>query len=158
MNNSKASKRSSSICQECRLRKVRCDGRRDLCSNCERLGLACSFKGGESVDHTSDPVLERRRVRLACAHCHSLKARCSGTLPRCQRCRSKNIDCVYASSKRVTASASVRSLSDRASTATPDRVSTSQQNSTPNRSFQTSNHGRSSSYIDQNQTTPGPAT
>ena len=98
MESSKSTKRSANICAECRARKVRCDGRRHVCSNCERLNLSCSFQRSGS---SPELQLERRRVRLACASCHSLKARCSGQLPKCQRCRSKGIDCVYAPSKRA---------------------------------------------------------
>ncbi|KAJ2904298.1 hypothetical protein MKZ38_008357 [Zalerion maritima] len=36
-------KKSSKTCCTCRARKVRCDGRRDVCSNCERLGFSCSY-------------------------------------------------------------------------------------------------------------------
>ncbi|KJR88038.1 uncharacterized protein SPSK_07003 [Sporothrix schenckii 1099-18] len=38
-----SSKKVSQTCVTCRARKVRCDGRRDICSNCERLGFPCSF-------------------------------------------------------------------------------------------------------------------
>ena len=36
-------KKVSQTCVTCRARKVRCDGRRNICSNCERLGFPCSF-------------------------------------------------------------------------------------------------------------------
>ncbi|WYZ38107.1 hypothetical protein EsH8_III_000021 [Colletotrichum jinshuiense] len=102
----KPTKRSSATtCVTCRARKVRCDGRRDTCSNCERLGFSCTYE-----DPTSDPnglasgpalPLPRRRVRQACQSCHSRKARCSGHTPVCDRCRVQGIECVYRASKRT---------------------------------------------------------
>ncbi|KAJ0160049.1 hypothetical protein CTA2_8639, partial [Colletotrichum tanaceti] len=105
----KPTKRSSATtCVTCRARKVRCDGRRDVCSNCERLGFTCTYE-----DPTSEPnrlaaaaaapafPLPRRRVRQACQSCHSRKARCSGHTPACDRCRAQGIECVYRVSKRT---------------------------------------------------------
>jgi hypothetical protein len=117
MEDAKPTKRSVNICAECRARKVRCDGRRHVCTNCERLNLSCSFQRAED---SPDVQLERRRVRLACASCHALKARCSGQLPKCQRCRTKGIDCVYAPSKRASANipTGVHHRSDNASVST----------------------------------------
>jgi hypothetical protein len=117
----KPSKRSANTCGQCRARKVRCDGRRDVCSGCERLGLSCSFQRG---DAEVDALHERRRTRLACEACHALKARCTGELPHCKRCRTKGVDCVYPSSKRAPARARsslgpARSTSDQSATPTP---------------------------------------
>lgn len=42
-------------------------------------------------------TLERRRGRKACLSCHSQKAKCSGHLPRCERCSQRGIDCQYSS-------------------------------------------------------------
>ncbi|KAL0943153.1 nitrate assimilation regulatory protein nira-like protein [Colletotrichum truncatum] len=102
----KPTKRSSATtCVTCRARKVRCDGRRDICSNCERLGFSCTYE-----DPNSDPnglssapsfPLPRRRVRQACESCHSRKARCSGDTPACVRCRAQGLECVYRASKRA---------------------------------------------------------
>ncbi|KAI0471560.1 hypothetical protein GGR56DRAFT_77540 [Xylariaceae sp. FL0804] len=96
-------KKSSQTCATCRLRKVRCDGRHDVCQNCERLGFSCSFQEG-SPNPDGDSVtafsLPRRRVRLACSNCHSRKARCSGETPKCARCQSQGIECVYKPTKR----------------------------------------------------------
>ncbi|KAF9877255.1 hypothetical protein CkaCkLH20_05521 [Colletotrichum karsti] len=102
----KPTKRSSATtCVTCRARKVRCDGRRDICCNCERLGFTCTYE-----DPNSDPnglssapsfPLPRRRVRQACESCHSRKARCSGDTPTCVRCRAQGLECVYRASKRA---------------------------------------------------------
>ncbi|CAJ2507126.1 Uu.00g083120.m01.CDS01 [Anthostomella pinea] len=82
----RAPKKSSQTCSTCRLRKVRCDGRRDICQNCERLGFSCSFQDTGSPNPDGENVtsfsLPRRRVRLACINCHSRKARCTGETPR----------------------------------------------------------------------------
>ncbi|TDZ38157.1 putative transcriptional regulatory protein [Colletotrichum spinosum] len=102
----KPTKRSSATtCVTCRSRKVRCDGRRDKCSNCDRLGFPCTYEDPNSdangLSSASTLPLPRRRVRQACENCHSRKARCSGHTPVCDRCRSHNIECIYRQSKRA---------------------------------------------------------
>ncbi|KAH7250243.1 fungal-specific transcription factor domain-containing protein [Fusarium redolens] len=92
-------KKSSLTCVTCRARKVRCNGARDICSNCERLGFPCSYDDGDAGALSG--ALPRRRVRQACISCHSRKARCSGHMPSCDRCRSQGIECVYRPSKRA---------------------------------------------------------
>lgn len=92
-------KKSSLTCTTCRARKVRCNGARDVCSNCERLGFPCSYD--EADPSTMSGALPRRRVRQACLSCHSRKARCSGHMPACERCRIQGIECVYRPSKRA---------------------------------------------------------
>ncbi|KAK8124825.1 uncharacterized protein PG998_000584 [Apiospora kogelbergensis] len=42
----------------------------------------------------------RKRAQRACANCHRHKAKCSGDLPACSRCRSASLTCEYAPSKR----------------------------------------------------------
>lgn len=92
-------KKSSLTCTTCRARKVRCNGARDICSNCERLGFPCSYDDADP--NAWSGALPRRRVRQACLSCHSRKARCSGHMPSCDRCRAQGIDCVYRPSKRA---------------------------------------------------------
>lgn len=98
-------------CVTCRARKVRCDGRRGICTNCERLSFACSYDdnvGVEMVAFSSGDgnmaaaaiTVPRRRARRACQHCHARKARCSGPLPTCDRCRAHGLECVYRPGKR----------------------------------------------------------
>ncbi len=109
-------KKVSQTCVTCRARKVRCDGRRQICSNCERLGFPCSFDdaaaagldvGGatqSSADGAGiDPLhtIPRRRARQACQNCHARKARCTGGTPQCDRCRVLGIECVYRPGKRT---------------------------------------------------------
>lgn len=98
-------KKSSATCTTCRARKVRCNGTRPVCSNCQRLGFPCSYD-----DDSTDPAaaaaawsvaLPRRRVKQACLSCHSRKARCSGHMPACDRCRTQGIECVYRPTKRA---------------------------------------------------------
>ncbi|RMD41536.1 hypothetical protein DV735_g3607, partial [Chaetothyriales sp. CBS 134920] len=91
MDSTKPTKKSVNICAECRARKVKCDGRRSVCSNCDRLGLVCSFKRTDSSN--AELHLERRR----------------------------GIDCVYAPSKRASSNANANTLfllSDNASETT----------------------------------------
>lgn len=102
--------RTSHTCVTCRARKVRCDGRRGICTNCERLGFGCSYDENvaievvDSTGHTSISV-PRRRVRQACLSCHAKKAKCSGQMPKCDRCRVQGLDCVYRPGKRSIAAA-----------------------------------------------------
>lgn len=49
--------------------------------------------------HLTQSGTKRLRTRQACRPCHLLKAKCSGSLPACQRCSQKGIPCEYASSK-----------------------------------------------------------
>lgn len=123
-------KRTAQTCIACRARKVRCDGRRGICTNCERLGLPCSYDDtfdvdgllapGSSLYHantsptdypshadntkTSPPtttiLIPRRRARQACQICQAKKARCSGSMPKCDRCRIQGLECVYRPGKR----------------------------------------------------------
>lgn len=46
-------------------------------------------------------ALPRRRVKQACMSCHSRKARCSGHMPACDRCRAQGNECIYRPGKRV---------------------------------------------------------
>ncbi|KAH7318238.1 fungal-specific transcription factor domain-containing protein [Stachybotrys elegans] len=92
-------KKSSSTCTTCRARKVRCDGARTVCSNCQRLGFPCSYDDADPNAWTA--TLPRRRVKQACLACHSRKARCSGHVPSCERCRAQGIQCVYRPGKRA---------------------------------------------------------
>ncbi|KAF3770878.1 hypothetical protein M406DRAFT_217057, partial [Cryphonectria parasitica EP155] len=89
----KHSRQSPHTCSACRSRKVRCDGRRDICRNCERLDLECSFQGQELSIRGPD----RRRTRRACLPCRNRKARCSGLTPACQRCLDLGFKCIYES-------------------------------------------------------------
>lgn len=92
--------RTANTCVTCRARKVRCDGRRGICTNCERLSFACSYDENvaiEVVDSTSTTTISvpRRRVRSACLNCHAKKSKCSGQTPKCDRCRVLGLECVY---------------------------------------------------------------
>lgn len=83
-------------CTQCRHRKVRCDKRPDVCRNCDRLGLDCSY-ASESL------ALSRpRRLRgvRACTYCRDSKIKCSGTNPRCSNCKRRGRPCIYPASKR----------------------------------------------------------
>lgn len=100
-------KKSSMTCAVCRFRKVRCNGARPCCGNCQRLGFPCSYDDAD-VDAWS-LSLPRRRVKQACLSCHSRKARCSGHLPSCERCRVQGIECVYRPSKRAKPSSHTKS-------------------------------------------------
>ncbi|TPX14756.1 uncharacterized protein E0L32_005151 [Thyridium curvatum] len=102
-------------CRQCRSRKVRCDGNRDGCGHCSRLGFDCSFKAREtgaglhtpesrgSADHPETAESSRppkRRVTRACVRCRQQKIRCTGTLPSCINCVRRNQQCQYAAPKR----------------------------------------------------------
>ncbi|KAM4066515.1 fungal zn(2)-Cys(6) binuclear cluster domain-containing protein [Hirsutella rhossiliensis] len=105
-------RKSSSTCATCRARKVRCNGARPRCSNCQRLAFPCSY-----VDAECSSALPRRRVKQACLSCHGRKARCSGHLPACDRCRAQGLDCVYRPGKQPATVASATSPQSHASLA-----------------------------------------
>ncbi|KAI1823023.1 hypothetical protein F4861DRAFT_353737 [Xylaria intraflava] len=92
-----------STCLQCRVRKVRCDGREGLCQNCSRLGFECSFQkvSSESSQGRYAPKLPPSRRRMqACAPCHLKKTRCRGELPRCSSCVRSGRDCIYPTTVR----------------------------------------------------------
>ncbi|PWY74691.1 hypothetical protein BO83DRAFT_443670 [Aspergillus eucalypticola CBS 122712] len=43
-------------CNECRIRKVRCDRKSPLCSSCRKSGLVCQYTKGKRIDHTKKLV------------------------------------------------------------------------------------------------------
>ncbi|KAI1448906.1 fungal-specific transcription factor domain-containing protein [Annulohypoxylon stygium] len=90
------------ICSQCRIRKVRCDGRPNICQNCDRLGFECSFQQspGKSPGQYVVKLPERRRRMQACIPCHSKKTRCLGELPSCSSCVRRNRTCVYPRTKK----------------------------------------------------------
>ncbi|KAI1500189.1 hypothetical protein F5X99DRAFT_387317 [Biscogniauxia marginata] len=92
-------------CSQCRIRKVRCDGRENLCQNCDRLGFECSFQQspGKAPGQYVVKLPERRRRMQACIPCHSRKTRCHGELPSCSNCVRKNRSCSYPKAKKQAA-------------------------------------------------------
>ncbi|KAK7949754.1 hypothetical protein PG988_016393 [Apiospora saccharicola] len=110
-------------CDICRLRKVKCGGRTgdEPCDNCFRLKLACGFAQSTAGSRAQAAKLARitptgtvteagtirKRAQRACANCHRHKAKCSGDLPACSRCRSSSLTCEYAPSKRRFANVAV---------------------------------------------------
>ncbi|KAK4657618.1 hypothetical protein QC762_000930 [Podospora pseudocomata] len=118
-------KRTAHTCITCRARKVRCDGRKGTCTNCERLGFGCSYDEhtGVEVVQTDAAVsriaIPRRRVRRACQNCHEKKARCSGSTPSCDRCTAQGLHCVYLPGKRSLPLASPATASAASATSAP---------------------------------------
>ncbi|KAI1204127.1 fungal-specific transcription factor domain-containing protein [Annulohypoxylon truncatum] len=102
------------ICSQCRIRKVRCDGRPNICQNCDRLGFECSFQQspGKSPGQYVVKLPERRRRMQACIPCHSKKTRCLGELPSCSSCVRRNRACVYPRTKKHGSIASGNSLAE----------------------------------------------
>lgn len=85
-------------CLQCRVRKVKCDGRQDVCRNCERLEFECSFQQqsrGQPAAQYAAKLPERRRRMQACLSCRSKKIRCLGELPECSNCIKKGLSCSY---------------------------------------------------------------
>ncbi|KAI2616182.1 hypothetical protein GGS26DRAFT_449407 [Hypomontagnella submonticulosa] len=89
------------ICSQCRIRKVRCDGRPNTCQNCDRLGFECSFSSLSKLGQYVVKLPERRRRMQACIPCHSKKTRCLGELPSCSSCVRRNRVCIYPSAPRT---------------------------------------------------------
>ncbi|KAF7557710.1 hypothetical protein G7Z17_g452 [Cylindrodendrum hubeiense] len=94
--------RSKNGCLECRARKVKCDERRGGCLTCSRLGFSCSFSPTADASIVGGNKPPKKRVRRACALCRAQKLRCSGDLPRCERCLSKELTCVYQLGRHMT--------------------------------------------------------
>ncbi|KAK4139223.1 poly polymerase catalytic domain-containing protein [Dichotomopilus funicola] len=108
MSTSPRPQKRTNTCVTCRARKVRCDGRRGICTNCERLSFSCSYDENVGVEVVPGEgsvgnaiSVPRRRVRQACQNCHARKARCSGSMPSCDRCRAQRLECVYRPGKRA---------------------------------------------------------
>lgn len=90
--------------------QVRCDGRADICGNCERLSFACSFSHAATPEQASDDPKspasaalarpERRRASKACDGCREQKVRCSGDTPQCLACKRRRVDCRYPPTSR----------------------------------------------------------
>ncbi|KAK9425290.1 putative Zn(2)-C6 fungal-type domain-containing protein [Seiridium unicorne] len=94
-NTSDSSKKQT--CLQCRVRKVKCDGRQKTCQNCERLEFECSFQQspGQPAAPYAAKLPERRRRMQACLACRSKKIRCLGELPECSNCTKKGLVCSY---------------------------------------------------------------
>ncbi|CRL20059.1 Fungal transcriptional regulatory protein, N-terminal [Penicillium camemberti] len=98
--------RAKQVCQQCRARKVGCDGRLSTCRNCERLGFQCSFTppdeslrvAGARSGPSTDERPERLRGRSSCSQCRVRKVRCSNTHPQCANCIKYNRPCSYPAS------------------------------------------------------------
>ncbi|KAF4951510.1 hypothetical protein FSARC_12904 [Fusarium sarcochroum] len=77
---------------------------RDTCRKCTRFGVPCpgyelEFGSRSEMLKSADDIfkaagLDKRRVG-SCNGCRASKSRCSRTRPTCQRCRAKNLDCIY---------------------------------------------------------------
>lgn len=107
--------------------QVRCDGKYNTCSNCERLGFECSLSAltsdrvPVSIRNASLSRPPRRRARMACRSCKSQKVKCSATLPSCSKCKQRGFTCVYLSPRRVT-QASAGGLPARAQSADVESI------------------------------------
>ncbi|PYI18060.1 hypothetical protein BO99DRAFT_174027 [Aspergillus violaceofuscus CBS 115571] len=117
----------SDPCFQCRTRKVRCDRKFDICSNCERLKYTCSFQKSASRSENSqrrnEDEPDRRRAARACLRCRAQKSRCSGEMPQCDNCQRRHRDCHYPGSKR--AGTFLRKGTDHASSAESHQKCTS---------------------------------
>ena len=88
------SRQSPNTCATCRARKVRCDGRKGTCGNCERLSFTCSYEM-RPRNSVSQPPIRRRRAHAACFACHARRIRCNEERPTCQRCSRLGLSCSY---------------------------------------------------------------
>ncbi|KAI0903487.1 hypothetical protein F4823DRAFT_629362 [Ustulina deusta] len=116
-------------CSQCRVRKVRCDGREGLCQNCDRLGFECSFQQSPSKSpgrYLKSP--ERRRRMQACIPCHLKKTRCHGEVPSCFNCARKGRECTYPAARKQAAATPAATLDgDRSSITLGQETSAQQQ-------------------------------
>jgi hypothetical protein len=77
--------------------------------------------------HQKDPGVSKLKGARACKECAGSKVRCNGTMP-CERCSSKNVDCIYpsAASPAQTLDSPSSAMSDYASTpGTSENISSS---------------------------------
>lgn len=88
------SRQSPTTCSTCRARKVRCDGRKETCTSCERLNLPCSYDLNPT-DLRTRPAIRRRRAHAACLACHARRIRCTEAKPTCHRCSRLGLGCSY---------------------------------------------------------------
>lgn len=98
-------------CQQCRRRKVRCNGEHPVCQSCQRLNFSCSFSA--SAD-TRASILEpeqpqKLRGSTACLQCRKQKSRCSGTLPQCKSCTQRRRPCTYPLARRTQRTCTIES-------------------------------------------------
>ncbi|KAF7543117.1 hypothetical protein G7Z17_g11006 [Cylindrodendrum hubeiense] len=120
---------TNDCCRTCRLRKVKCTGNpgNGPCANCSRLELSCPFSEFDSPSKTPGKVSRttpshshteagtaRKRAQRACSQCHAHKTKCSGDLPRCQRCEAADLACEYTPAKRKFTSVPVTSSNSKA--------------------------------------------
>ncbi|KAH7363398.1 hypothetical protein B0T11DRAFT_318829 [Plectosphaerella cucumerina] len=91
--------RSKTTCNQCRARKVRCDGGPPPCAGCKRLDFECSFDNTPASAPAAVP--EKKRGSRACRQCRSLKSKCTGELPTCAGCRTSGKTCVYPELRRA---------------------------------------------------------
>ncbi|KAH8900621.1 hypothetical protein GQ53DRAFT_675392, partial [Thozetella sp. PMI_491] len=97
-------------CITCRQRKVRCDGRPELCLRCEKLGLQCIQEGspllppGPSDANSNSDLTQaghkRLRIPIACESCRKKKLKCDAQRPACSSCVRKQTQCLYVTTGR----------------------------------------------------------
>ncbi len=100
-------------CLTCRARKTKCDEEAGTCRKCKKRGSRCVWGDNTSLTERERKELSamaagsqdltqaglgRRRIAKSCTNCRSVRQKCSGDLPGCFRCRTKSLNCVYASS------------------------------------------------------------
>lgn len=100
-------------CLTCRARKTKCDEDAGTCRKCKKRGSRCVWGDNTSLTERERKELSamaagsqdltqaglgRRRIAKSCTNCRSVRQKCSGDLPGCFRCRTKSLNCVYASS------------------------------------------------------------
>ncbi|KAL1303092.1 hypothetical protein AAFC00_006535 [Neodothiora populina] len=87
-------------CLTCAARKVKCDGTRDVCLRCQRLGIECRWlRSGSPRTRRVTPDLnvteaghKRIRTLAACDPCRKRKLKCDGGRP-CTTCERRNVRC-----------------------------------------------------------------
>lgn len=81
--------------------QVKCDGRPNGCRNCERLQLDCVADDGTAAVATkrssvaTTVSLKKIRTYRSCTTCRLSKTKCDGDRPKCGRCTTKKVECIY---------------------------------------------------------------
>ncbi|CZR64015.1 uncharacterized protein PAC_13912 [Phialocephala subalpina] len=145
-------------CLTCRQRKVKCDGRQDLCQRCEKLGLSCNWTGSprnvEETAASSNPELtqagyKRIRISTACETCRKKKLKCDALHP-CTFCVRRKLDCQYVTAGRRRRETTIQTSivlagldSERSSVQNTGNTSSTVFDATGFRNAQTNNHPQS---------------